>query len=1795
MKTYTCTVCGDTRTEAIAATGHTEEVIPAVAPTCTKEGATQGSKCSVCGEILETPQVIPATGHSYDEGAVTTAPTCTEAGVKTYTCTICGATREEEIAALGHSWDEGAVTTPPTCTETGVKTYTCIACGETWTEAIAATGHTEEIIEATPATCTEEGLTVGKRCSVCGEIIKKQETIKPLGHNWDEGTITTPPTCTEEGVKTYTCSRCEATREETVDATGHNWNEGAVTTAPTCTEAGVMTYTCGVCGATREEEIAATGHNPVIVPATEPTCTEDGWTEGKVCSVCDEVFIEQERIPATGHSWDEGVVTTPATCTEAGVKTFTCGVCGETREETIEATGHNPVILAATEPTCTEDGWTEGKVCSACDEVFIEQERIPATGHSWDEGVVTTPATCTEAGVKTFTCGVCGETREETIEATGHNPVILAATEPTCTEDGWTEGKVCSACDEVFIEQERIPATGHSWDAGIITTEPTCTEAGVKTYTCEACGETREEAVAATGHSWNEGVVTTPPTCTEAGVKTFTCTACGTTREETIDATGHNPVIIPAKEPTCTEDGWTEGKECSVCGEILIAQETIDALGHTEKTLPAVAATCTEDGLTEGLVCSVCGETLIAQERIPATGHSWNEGEVTTPTTCTGEGVITYSCLACGTTREETIDPTGHSWDEGVVTTAPTCTEEGVKTFTCEACGATREETIDATGHNPVIVPAKEPTCTEDGWTEGKECSVCGEIFIARETIPATGHSWDEGEVTTAPTCTEAGVKTYTCEACGETREEAVEALGHSWNEGEVTTAPTCTEAGVKTYTCEACGATREETIDATGHNPVIIPAKEPTCTEAGLTEGKVCSACGEVFIAQETVPATGHSWDKGRVTTKPTCTKDGVMTFVCTVCKETMTEAIEATGHTERVIPEEPATCTETGLTEGVECSVCGETLVAQEIIDATGHSWDEGKVTTEPTCTEAGVETFTCTACGETRTEAVDPTGHKEETIPAVPATCTETGLTEGKRCSVCGEILIAQETIEATGHSWDEGKVTTEPTCTEAGVETFTCTACGETRTEAVDPTGHKEEIIPAVPATCTEEGLTIGKKCSVCGEIIKAQEVTAATGHSWDEGIVTKAPTCTEAGVKTSTCTVCGEIAEVEVAATGHSWDEGIVTKAPTCTETGVKTSTCDVCGLTAEVTIDATGHTEEILPELPATCTETGLTEGKKCSICGEILIAQETIKATGHQWDEGTVTRKPTCTEAGEKTYTCKACGERKTETIEATDHQWDEGTVTTEPTCTKAGEKTYTCEACGETKTDIIEATGHTEEILPAVAATCVENGLTEGKKCSVCGEILIPQEEIKATGHSWDQGRVTIKPTCTKEGVRTYTCTVCKEKMTESIQATGHTEVIIPEEPATCTEDGWTEGKECSVCGETLVAQTIIKATGHTEEILPAVTATCVENGLTEGKKCSVCGEILDPQKEVPALGHDYKEIEGTAVAATCTTAGKEADQKCSRCGEILIGKEIPASGHIWEDDYTIDVTPTETTEGSKSIHCAICDEIKPGSSQSIDKLEPEHKDDEKPNPADQDQNMDDKEDYNSNSANHKGKDGTPVGEGASYAVAEKAILTAATDEGPAGTKYGPLKLRSTKQTKKSITLKWNKVKGATKYVIYGNQCGRTIKMKKLATVTGKTRTFKQVAGKKIKKGKYYKFLVVAFDKNDLVVSASKVVHVASKGGKVGNYKRVSIKKPVLVKAKALKPGKKLKLKAKAVNTSRLIVKKHRAIYYESSDSKIATVSKKGVITARKKGTCYVYAYAQNGVCKAVKIIVR
>ena len=192
-------------------------------------------------------------------------------------------------------------------------------------------------------------------------------------------------------------------------------------------------------------------------------------------------------------------------------------------------------------------------------------------------------------------------------------------------------------------------------------------------------------------------------------------------------------------------------------------------------------------------------------------------------------------------------------------------------------------------------------------------------------------------------------------------------------------------------------------------------------------------------------------------------------------------------------------------------------------------------------------------------------------------VPATCGADGRIETV-CSNCGEV-IATKVIPATGeHTWDNGKVTTEPTEKDPGVMTYTCAVCSQTKTEVIPATGtHTFVFTKNVAPSCTEAGYDL-YTCRDCGAS-EQRNVKPALGHKWDSGTVTTEPTETDPGTMTYTCTVCGATKTEVIPATGphtHVWDEGTVTVAPTETTPGVRTYTCTVCGQTRTEIIPATG-------------------------------------------------------------------------------------------------------------------------------------------------------------------------------------------------------------------------------------------------------------------------------------------------------------------------------------------------------------------------------------------------------------------------------------------------------------------------------------------------------------------------------------------------------------------------------------------------------------------------------------------
>ena len=455
----------------------------------------------------------------------------------------------------------------------------------------------------------------------------------------------------------------------------------------------------------------------------------------------------------------------------------------------------------------------------------------------------------------------------------------------------------------------------------------------------------------------------TKATCTEKGYTgDEVCIDCGETVKagEEIAAKGHTTEIQNKKDATCTEEGYTGDDVCTVCGTTVKTGQAIPAKGHTTELRNDKAATCTEAGYTGDTVCTVCKETVTTGQAIPATGHTI-EVRNDKAATCTEAGYTGDEyCTVC----KETVKP---------------------------------GEAIPATGHTIELRDAKEATCSEEGYTGDEYCTVCKTTVKAGEVIPVTEHRTETRNAKEA-TCAETG---YTgdeiCTVCGTTVKagEVIPVTEHS-TEIRNAKAATCAETG---YTgdeiCTVCGTTVKtgEVIPAKGHTTVIQNKKEATCTETGYTGDTVCSVCEEVLATGEVIPAKGHT-TAIQNKTDATCTADGYTgDEICTVCGTTVKEgeAIPAAGHSTELRNHTEATCTEAGYTGDEYCKVCGIMVKAGTVISSVGHIYDAGVVTKEATEDEEGILTYTCTVCGDTRTEAI-PRLTVEKQAPTVSVSAVQ-----------------------------------------------------------------------------------------------------------------------------------------------------------------------------------------------------------------------------------------------------------------------------------------------------------------------------------------------------------------------------------------------------------------------------------------------------------------------------------------------------------------------------------------------------------------------------------------------------------------------------------------------------------------------------------------------------------------------------------------------------------------------------------------------------------------------------------
>lgn len=719
---------------------------------------------------------------------------------------------------------------------------------------------------------------------------------------------------------------------------------------------------------------------------------------------------------------------------------------------------------------------------------------------------------------------------------------------------------------------------------------------------------------------------------------------------------------------------------------------------------------------------------------------------------------------------------------------------------------------------------SKGATCTTAGYTSHK-CTVLGCNYEEYEWIEPLGHEWSkEGTVTQKQSCENPEITTYKCErtdiwpACKATKQvETKPALGHTWDEGKITKEATCSETGVKTYTCSRCGGTKTESIAKVAHV------------------------------------------DEEHVVTPATCTSQGVSYFVCKNCgRTTQRRPTAKKPHTPELRKQKEATCKSEGYTGDTYCSVCGKLLGSGQKIAKKEHTPGEWEII-EPTCKKYGIKRRYCTVCKEQLDlEVLEKIDHTWELASTTPATCG-IGEIQHYKCSVCGETKDV--TLDnPLSHAWDSGKVSKEPTCTETGIKTYTCTNCGATREEAIEATGHlHKETRNQKAATCTKDGYTGDIYCSDCGTKLESGTVINKLGHTWDNGVITKEATEIEEGVKIYTCKTCGETKTESIPVISHHWDQGTVSKDATCTEDGEKTYHCtdEGCNKTWVETIPATGHQHtEVRDKKEVTCEEDGYTGDTYCKDCGQLISKGTVIKATGHSWDNGKVTEKATCKKEGIKTYTCKNCGKTKTESIAKTEHQWNDGEVTKEATCKAEGVRTYTCSICKDTKTEVIPKKEHSfDEGKIQKEATCTEDGL-KIYTCKACGETK--EEVLKATGHQHTEVRDEKKATCTEEGYSgdTY-CTDCGEliKKGSVTEKADHNWKVTSEEKATCEKDG-SKTFTCTECGETKTE--IAPKTGHKFSNWKTVKAQSIYSGAVQERTCNVCGK-----KETRIVGNKLKPV--------------------------------------------------------------------------------------------------------------------------------------------------------------------------------------------------------------------------------------------------------------------------------------------------------------------------------------------
>ncbi len=966
------------------------------------------------------------------------------------------------------------------------------------------------------------------------------------------------------------------------------------------------------------------------------------------------------------------------------------------------------------------------------------------------------------------------------------------------------------------------------------------------------------------------------------------------------------------------------------------------------------------------VTCSKCdlNEEIVIPSLSDMSTWSWKV-ESKQSSSCEQGGIVVYTSVRPygGIVVEINTEARGHVLSELIAEVPSTCTVHGVAAHKeCSECG----KYFDADGNEieslelPLaehkigeLIPEVPSTCISHGVAAHKECSECGKLFdkdgkaVESLELPLAEHKLGSLIAKVEPTCSSVGTKAhYVCSVCGVCFGEdknklddlTIPVIDHEYDDGKVIVEATCYSVGTKQFSCKNCDHVYYEDIAKVDHKAEVLKGFAATCYSKGLTDGKICSVCGEILEAQQEIAALEHKHELTQ-TIEPSCICEGYKYYTCSECGDIKIETIEKTAHIPAVLEGYEASCESNGLTDGEYCSYCGHVIKAQEVIQAKGHSWDDGVIDEEPTCTEVGSKLYTCEHCGETKYEEIKANGHTHEKVEGILPTCTVPGLSDGEKCSVCGEILIEQKVVSALGHDWSDGETLVEADCIHKGEILHECSRCEASYIEYVVALGHK------FSETWSYDGANHFHKCDNCDVVSdKASHVDNNKDHKCDVcGYVMSS--CVDRD-KNHSCDYCGtQMGEHKQASGKHTCDYcgEVMSSHKGGTATCKEAATCEICGQKygSKDPANHVGHivwvTDDTYHQEKWECCNLhigvkeshDLNDNNVCTICGHGCKHSHTVHTDGLE---------ATCTEPGHIEYwTCSDCSTK------------------------------FSDSACTQPVADVtIPAKGHSlGSLVSAKEANCTEAGYHAYYQCSVCSvyfdvnrkETTWANLEIEALGHNSDGNIAHKDANCTESGVvgGTY-CTRCNEGKAEAetvIEALGHKYGNwIDEISATCEKEGTLGHYHCSECNidfdinKDILTNLVINKADHTPADAVRENeqdATCTDPGHYDSVVyCSVCHhEISRVEDEIPAKGHSYGDWI-VKVDATCAKEGTLGHYHCSVCEKDFDADKnelsslvipVDSNAHTWSNAWSVD-------EAYHWHECVNCGEKKDSAEHSFGK---------------------------------------------------------------------------------------------------------------------------------------------------------------------------------------------------------------------------------------------------------------